>query len=195
MSFEDVSEKLTQVITHELNYDEEKKEIIAYSLETALLSISGTVLLIILGYSLNVLLPSLIAAGFGVLLRRVSGGAHFNTPLKCLVTGAISYAALGFLAQQLVANHIINKYALSAVLLLALLIVALLAPVESEAKPIHSRSLKLKLKLASMFFVLVVVLFVVLSSYELANVSAVLGVLFQSLTLLPIFNRKGGEDL
>lgn len=193
MSFASVSEKLTMIITHDLSYDEEKKEIIAYAIETALLSFAGVILLAVFGYLLHVLFPAAIAATFGVLLRRVSGGAHFNTPSKCLIIGAVTYTLLGLLAQKLSGTLLAGQYILVAILLVCLVVVALLAPVESEGKPIHSLGLKRKLKLASMLFVILTILTVILSNHALLNLSAVLGVLYQSLTLLPIVNKKGGE--
>ena len=49
---ESISYKLTEVITSELNYNEDKKEIIAYALETTLLFVLGSLLIMLLGLSL-----------------------------------------------------------------------------------------------------------------------------------------------
>ncbi|GAB6173130.1 accessory gene regulator B family protein [Paradesulfitobacterium aromaticivorans] len=193
MGFTEISQKLTYIITSQLDYDEEKKEIIAYAIETGLLAVSGAFLIAILGYALNALIPALIAAAFGGSLRRVSGGAHFNTPLKCLISGALTYSLIGVLATKLISYPLINQYIYLILLIISLLIVFVLAPVESEGKPIHSQSLKRKLKVTSTAFVIVVFLITYLSSNSLVNISAVLGVLSQSITLLPMFNKKGGE--
>ena len=190
---ENISNKLTEVITSELNYNEDKKEIIAYAIETALLFVLGSFLIMLLGYALNALIPAVFAAIFGGLLRRVSGGAHFNTPLKCLVFGSIIYSFIGVLAKIFIENNLTNKYILIIILLISFLLVAFLAPVDSESKPIHSRSLKVKLKISSIVFVIVSFLLISFVDNKLVSVSAVLGVFYQSITLLPIFNRKGGE--
>ncbi|MHB1405169.1 MAG: accessory gene regulator ArgB-like protein [Desulfitobacteriaceae bacterium] len=192
MSLAEISQKLTCLITSQLDYDEEKKEIIAYAIETGLLAVSGALLIAILGYALNALIPALIAAAFGGSLRRVSGGAHFSTPLMCLVFSAVTYSLIGVLAIKLTNYSLINQYII-ILLIISLLIVFILAPVESEGKPIHSQSLKRKLKVTSTAFVIVVFLITYLSSNSLVNISAVLGVLSQSITLLPMFNKKGGE--
>lgn len=190
---ENLSYKLTEVITNELNYNENKKEIIAYAIETALLSVLGFLLLIVLGYSFNALTPIVIAAIFGGILRRVSGGAHFNTPLKCMAFGSIVYCSIGVLSKKLIDYDLTNKYILILSLLFSFFLVAFLAPVDSEEKPIHSSSLKLKLKILSMVFVVISFLLISFVNNKLIIVSVVLGVVYQSLTLLPIFNRKGGE--
>lgn len=190
MSLAEISQQLTNALTGQLNYDDEKKEIIAYAIETALLAISGAALIVVLGYVLNALVPALIAAAFGGSLRRVSGGAHFNTPLKCLISGALTYSLIGFLAIRLVNYTLINQSIILILLIFSLLVVIILAPVESEAKPIHSQSLRRKLKAASIVFVLLVSLITYTSTNSLVNISAVLGVLIQSITLLPMFNKK-----
>ena len=79
------------------------------------------------------------------------------------------------------------------ILLISFLLVAFLAPVDSEAKPIHSSSLKFKLKISSMVFIIVSYLIIHFVDSPVLSVSAILGVSYQSITLLPIFNRKGGE--
>ena len=190
---EKISNKLTEVITNELDFNEDKREIIAYAIETALLFLLGSFLIILLGYAFNALLPTVFAAIIGGLLRRVSGGAHFNTPRKCLIFGSIIYSFIGVSAKKLVDYDFTNKYILIFILLVSLFIVAFLAPVDSVAKPIHSSSLKVKLKTSAIVLVTVSIVFVSLTHNTLLSVSAVLGVVYQSLTLLPIFNKKGGD--
>ncbi len=188
-----ISSKLTEIITSELNYSDDKKEIMEYAIETALLFLLGSFLIILLGYLSNALIPAVIAAIFGGLLRRVSGGAHFNTPTKCLTISSITYALIGVLTKKLVNYDLANQSSLIIILLVSFLLVSFLAPVDSESKPIHSSSLKVKLKISSMVFVIISFLIISLIDNKLLTVSAVLGVFYQSITLLPIFNTKRGE--
>lgn len=187
---ESLSNKLTEVITNELNYNEDKKEIIAYAIETALLFVLGLFSLILLGYYFDALMPTLIAAIFGGSLRRVSGGAHFVTPLKCLAFGSIAYSIIGVFAKNLIDYDLTNKLVLILSLFVSILLVAFLAPVDSAAKPIHSSSLKLKLKISSIIFVIISFLVFSFVDNKLISVSVVLGVVYQSITLLPIFNKE-----
>lgn len=189
---ENISNRLTEVISNELDHNEDKKAVIAYAIETSLLSVLGWFLIILLGYAFNALMSVVIAAFFGGSLRRLSGGAHFNSPIKCLVVGSIIYSSIGVLAKKLVDYHLINQYVLIFVLLVSFFIVAFLAPVDSESKPIHSGSFKYKLKISSTVFVTVSLLIVLTDNNTLVSVSAVLGIFYQSITLLPIFNRRGG---
>jgi Accessory gene regulator B. len=59
---ENISNKLTEVITNELDCNEDKKEIIAYAIETALLFILGSLLIILIGYAFHALMTTIIAA-------------------------------------------------------------------------------------------------------------------------------------
>lgn len=191
MSFSaDISHKLTYLITHELDYEEERKEVIAFAIETVLLDILGMLIIVLLGYALNVLVPTILTASFGSLLRRVSGGAHFDNPIKCLTFGAIVYCALGTIVGKLEAYDF-SKIYLIIILIISILLVSLLSPVDSESKPIHSKTLKLKLKVSSIVFVVVSLIIVSFSSNKSLNVSAASGVFYQSITLLPIFNKRG----
>ena len=126
ISLNKMSNNLTNIITKDLDYNEDKKEIIAYSIETSLLAVIGTLLLILFAFIANALKPALIAALFGVALRKVSGGAHFNTPTKCLIFGAIVYTLLGFLAQTLIKYQLNYDYLLWISLASSFLIVIIL---------------------------------------------------------------------
>ena len=187
---ENISNKLTELITNELDYDEDKKEIITYAIESALLFVLGFLLIMLIGYIFQALIPAVIAAVFGGLLRRLSGGAHFNTPVKCLAFGALVYGLLGVLAKKLVAYNLIDQYVLVFGLLISFFLVACLAPVDSEAKPIYSSSLKIKLKILALVFLSISCLIVYFTDNPVLRISAVLGVSYQSLTLLPMFNRR-----
>ncbi len=191
-SLEKVSLKLTNSLTKDLDYNEEKREIIAYSIETALLSILGTFLLLLFSFLLNVLKPALIAGVAGMFLRRVSGGFHFNTPSKCLFFGAVIYTLLGVISQKIVELSLFGELVIWITLGIALILVIVLAPVDSESKPIHSKTLKRNLKISSIALVLLAIIIGIFSPDQLLSVSMCLGILYQSLTLLPIFNYRGG---
>ncbi|NMA68947.1 MAG: accessory gene regulator B family protein [Desulfitobacterium sp.] len=192
-SLEKMSLKLTYSLTKDLDYDEEKREIITYAIETILLTILGSSLLLLFAFLLNVLKPAIIAGVSGMFLRRVSGGFHFNTPFKCLFFGATVYTLLGLASQKIVELSSFGAPILWIVLGIAFILISILAPVDSPSKPIHSNVLKRNLKIASMGLILLAFLIIILSPDQLLNVSMCLGVLYQSLTLLPVFNQWGGE--
>lgn len=187
--FSNFSQAVTAIITKDLNYDNEKKEIIAYAIEMLLLGIVGFSAILIVSFIFNALVPAAVAAIFGGILRRFSGGAHFDTPLKCLSFGAVIYSLIGVLAMAIWKLGFANLLNIVLVLI-SLIIVVFLAPVDSQAKPIHSRRLRNNLKLSSIFIVVCVFFLIFFNTNFLINISAALGIFYQSLTLLPIFNER-----
>jgi accessory gene regulator B len=190
MLFSQISHKSAVYISREINLDEDREEIIAYAIETMLLSIVGFILIILVGFLFGAAFPAAMAAISGGLLRRLSGGAHFNTPYKCLAFGALVYGLLGLAVKAIVATIGFSLSLNIPLLIGALLLVGILAPVDSEAKPIHSSDLRKKLKVSSIIFVLVIFLLAFFLENSLIVQALVLGVVYQAITLLPMFNQK-----
>ncbi len=190
MKLTEFSERLSDSLASELSYDEEKKEIMAYGLETVVLAVIGIAAVLIMGLLFKAFLPTLVAIVFGGSLRKVSGGAHLNTPVKCIALGAVVYSLLGVAAKELIKYDLYNIYVLFLGLGISLVVIILLAPVDSEAKPIHSLSFRRKLKAASIAFIGIGFAVLLFSHNPLVNTSAVLGIFYQSMTLLPVFNKN-----
>ncbi|MCM1567726.1 MAG: accessory regulator AgrB [Dehalobacter sp. 4CP] len=192
MDLSQISERISRNMTAELDFDNDKKEIVAYGIESLVLTVLGFLAIMGMAFLFKALVPTVIAAVFGGFLRRVSGGAHFDTPLKCLAFGAVVYSSLGVIAKEIVNYGFQSSGVLLAVLLFSLALVAILAPVDCEAKPIHSQNFRRKLKIISIGFVILTIGVVLVSNNFLVNTSAVLGIVFQTMTLLPVFNKKRG---
>ena len=107
--FANISKFLADFITKDLDYNEEKNEVVAYAIEMFLLGLVGFLAILLFGFIFNALLPAALAAISGGILRRVSGGAHFDTPLKCLGFGAIIYGFIGVIAKTLCEMGFINE--------------------------------------------------------------------------------------
>jgi len=191
MSYSKYSRKLAEYIARELKLDSEKLEIIAYTIEIMMLGITGYVLIFVGGVLFDAAIPALVAAIAGGFLRRLSGGAHFNSPGKCLAFGTFIYVTIGIITKYLVHAYVveINSAYYTIIMLVSLVLVSVYAPVDSEAKPIRSQVLRKRLKLASIVFVIIAILFVMFIDIKLIQLSVVLGVFYQSLTLLPVFNH------
>lgn len=193
MNISVVSERLAESISAELDYNEDRKEIIAYGMESLILAVIGFSAIFLVAFLLNVLLPAVMAAIFGGLLRKVSGGAHFKTAFKCLALGAVVYPVLGIIAKEIIKYDLYSKGLGLLILIISLVLIAILAPVDCAAKPIHSASFRQKLKIASIGFVVLACTVVLLSNNTLVNIGAVLGIVYQTITLLPVFNKKEKE--
>jgi len=193
VNFSGISERLAHNISAELNYSEDKKEIVAYGIESTILTVIGFIAVLLVAYPLNALLPAATAAIFGGSLRKLSGGAHFNTPLKCLVFGTLVYSFIGVISKGIIKANLYSTGTLFLVLIISLVIIVRLAPVDCEAKPINSLSFRKNLKIASSVFIVFVCVVVLLSNNSLLNTGAVLGIVYQTITLLPVFNKKKKE--
>lgn len=189
MLFSLISEKTALYISQEINLDEEKKEIVAYAIETMLLSVVGFILIVTVGALFGAAFPAAVAAISGGLLRKLSGGAHFNTPYKCLIFGAVVYGLLGFIVKVYIASHGYSIGVNLLLLIFSLLVVCIFAPVDSEAKPIHSADLRKKLKVFSIIFILLIFTLTLIIENLVIVQALILGVVYQAITLLPVFNK------
>lgn len=189
MSYSRFSEYIAGHMSSELKLDEEKRNIMAYSVESIILTILGFVLIVFVGFLFGAAFEAAAAALSGGFLRRLSGGAHAKTAQRCLIFGAISYGILGWLA-----SFINYKYAPDLILLLipfaiSFTIAAVYAPVDCSAKPINSPVLRKRLKTASLVYLFVLGVFSVFLFPDAIGVSAALGAIYQSITLFPILNE------
>lgn len=180
-----LSTKISNYLARELNYDEEQKLILAYSVYNILMTIVGFTTILVLAYLLGALYETFFAVVSGGLLRKFSGGKHCSTPFRCIVAGTITYLAIGWLVKYIfILNININFIHVLSLCLICLLIVVKQAPIDSKAKPIISQEFKKKLHLLSVVTVIIfstVVLFYYRSSLGIAILG---GMFFQSLTLL-----------
>jgi len=185
-----ISQALSDTITKDLDLDEEKREIITYSIEYLFLQLFGFIAIIIVSFFFGVVKTALIASIFGAVLRKVSGGAHFSSPIMCLSFGAVVYTAIGKIAVEINKFPNINFNYFFVFLIICLVIVYRLAPVDSPAKPIHSKGFKRKLRLASVIFVIFTIILIFFIDSITFRTSAALGIIYQTATLLPIFNKR-----
>lgn len=195
MDLSQISQRISNSITEELNYSEDQKEMVTYGLESAFLTLIGFISILAVAFLFDALFPATIAAISGGFLRKLSGGAHFDTPSKCLAFGAIVYSLIGLIANKIIFFNLYSHMIFILGLVLSLIIVSVYAPVDCEAKPIHSRSFRQKLKAASITFVLLSLMTIIISDNYLVNTSAVLGISYQTITLLPVFNNKKKEEI
>jgi accessory gene regulator B len=138
MSYSKFSTNIAKYISNEINLDDEKKQIIAYAIDSLLLSILGFLLIVFFGALFGAALPAAITSLSGGFLRRLSGGAHAETPMKCMLYSSLGYGIVSVAGYYVSKTIAINNIYLLAVLGFCLLIVARYAPVDCPAKPIHS---------------------------------------------------------
>ncbi|MGI6678924.1 MAG: accessory gene regulator ArgB-like protein [Dehalobacterium sp.] len=190
MSYTKFSTGIAKYLSQEIDLNQEQETVIAYSLDNILLGITGFVLIVFVGALFGAALPAAITALAGGILRRFSGGVHASTPLKCMIFSSLGYGLASVLGFHLSQRITLTTVSFILPLIFSLVVVSLYAPVDSTAKPIHDHNLKKRLKLGSIFFVLLMLVLVISLESNINKVSLTLGVLIQSCTLFPVFNAR-----
>ncbi|KJS21049.1 MAG: accessory gene regulator AgrB [Clostridiaceae bacterium BRH_c20a] len=193
MDYLKISKYLSNYITKELDYDDDKKEVITYSIEFMFLQLLGFIVILIFGFVFNAVTTTVSAAIFGAILRKFSGGAHFDSRTKCLFFGAVIYTFIGVVSERIYNYAFLNDKTIIILLFICIIIVFKLAPVDSLAKPIHSKEFKKKLKYISIIFIFITIFLVYNINSIAVKTSITLGIVYQVLTLLPMFNKKEVE--
>jgi accessory gene regulator B len=191
MKYSRFSETIASYFSSQIELDKEKRQIIAYSIEILILDIFGFILILAVGACFGSAIHAAIAGIAGGFLRRLSGGAHLDSPLKCLFFGALVYGLLGFLGRIMVQSFPFDlTFVCIGGLLLSSIIVYVYSPVDSAAKPIKSLALRRKLKHLATVFVLLSFILLLIFGTSSYTFSFALGVFYQTVTLLPLFNRR-----
>ena len=199
-----VSRNVADYLARELNLGDESREIIQYAVKLVISSVAGLVAIGLVGLLLNVLKPTLAAALVAATIRSFSGGAHLSRPGLCVAAGAVVFPLLGLLAKfaapLMEPPHLGDSAAVG--IILSIYCLFRWAPADSPGKPIQTIVHRKKLKRLSLVFAVLVSLVSTLAWYgkyidSTAFLAAVLGLLWQSLTLSPTgyLVAKGFDNL
>jgi len=188
MSYSKFSLGVAKYISQEVEFDNEKQQVIAYAVDGLLLTAGGFILIVLVGAIFDAAFPAAVTAIAGGVLRKFSGGVHAETPLKCMLFSSLGYGLAASSANYLSKLVAINNTYLILVLVICLLLVAYYAPVDCEAKPINSIVLRKRLKIGSILFVILIMILVLTLDSASIKMALLIGTLLQSLTLIPVFN-------
>ena len=137
---EKLSLNIAEAISKSLNYNNDKKEVIAYGLAAIFQMISIFIITFIIGLFAGFWIESMIIFMSVGLLRKATGGAHSQTFQGCMIISIFSIFFLSFLAHYLIPIHYnISNVFIPIVLIIygfSFYIVYKLAPVDTPAKPI-----------------------------------------------------------
>ena len=192
MTYLRCSTKISAYLSKQLNYSHEKSIILAYAIDSIVLSIAGFLFIMVIALLFGVVKETFFAALAGGILRKFSGGGHCSTAFRCLVMGAIIYPIIGILANLLFLYHqsFPGYYLLIIVSgVVCIIIVYLYAPVDSTAKPIISLTFRKKLRISSMLTVLIFCAISMATITSNISISIMGGLLFQAITLFPAFSN------
>lgn len=191
-------EKMARALAHkfarELNYDEEKEQVIAYGLIAIIQTAVTVILSLILGFVVGAPVEAMILCFSVSLLRRYTGGAHVGYIELCTSIGIIYCTVFSYVSRHIVSQVLSPLWVIGISVLvyfLSYLAAYLLVPVDSPRKPIRSEEKKKKMRKGTFYtlaiYSLISVIFLVFSfqsdrmkSYQ---VSLLFGVAWQVFTL------------
>lgn len=193
-----IANKISSAIASALQYDEDKREVIAYGAFTMLHSIWSYLVIILLGLVFRVFVPLCVIAVTSAFLRKYSGGAHCSSPNRCTFGGAFIFLILAFFVEIQIYFFNIYIYSLYLVICLAtsLGIMVRYCPVDSPNKPIIRLESKRRLRRGSLVFIscCVIIMYVLtfidigfspITAHTIA-LSIGTGLLWQSFTLTSV---------
>jgi accessory gene regulator B len=189
-----LSNNIGKKVASELNFDDDKREVIEYGVFIIIQTIFSISLIMILGKLFNVMIEALIISFIVSLLRKYSGGVHASSAGICTFLGTVVAVGLAILSKISSVVSFYNVVLIGVVVfILSYYIIYKLAPVDSKAKPIKKAERIKMLKKKSMIILslyLIIVLCNLLGYYYILNKRFIiytlciyLGILWQVFTL------------
>jgi accessory gene regulator B len=190
--------KLAQIIANkislELNYDEDKKQVIAYGLLGIIQFVVLVFFISSFGFVFGVAIEALIIFFSVSILRKYSGGVHSNSILICTIISVISCFGFSLIIKYLLLPLVTTLFIVFLtffVYILSFIIIYKLAPVDNPIKPIKSDQKKARMRKGSfitlVIYLIISILFILLGNINLYyfsfNLSLLFGILWQTFSL------------
>lgn len=198
---ENLSKLISEKVSSELNYDNERKEIIQYGTYALIQTLISIISVFIIGLLFNIALEALIFLFTASILRKYSGGAHSESSNVCTLLGIIISICIGFLVKSSFftkMNFEIIVFIGIVIFVFGYFIVFKFAPVDTKNKPIKTEKKKKRMKKGSLKILTIYLFIEILSiilyynlGWSLAKsvmLSIILGVAWQCITLTYIGN-------
>ncbi|WP_297421316.1 accessory gene regulator ArgB-like protein [Clostridium sp.] len=163
-SVEKICEKISKNIAKELNFDDDKRDIVNYGIFAFIQTGICIAMVIIFGLIFNVTIEALIISFIISILRKSSGGVHASSPGRCAIIGTIICVGLAMISKKIYIDFFLNIFWGSIVFVWSYYIVYKLAPVDSIAKPIKTIEKKTRLKKNSIKILTVYLIIVIINS-------------------------------
>lgn len=198
---ENIARSIAEKVSNELNYDNERKEIIQYGTYALIQTLISIISVLVLGLVFNMALEALIFLFTASILRKYSGGAHSESSNICTLLGIVISIAIGFFVKSRFMANLNFEYIVFIGIItfvFAYFIIFKLAPVDTPNKPIKTEKKKKRmkkgsLKILTIYLSLVLINVILYYNYgwELSKpiiLSILLGIMWQCMTLTPLGN-------
>lgn len=198
---EKITNSIASKIASELEFDENKREVVAYGTFAILHTIVSISLVAIFGAVFGVALEALTISFTTSVLRKYSGGVHASSPGRCAAIGTILCIGQALLIVLLAprVNVVIAIILGIIVFVISIYLVLRLAPVDSTAKPIKREEKRKQMRRCSIyilvtyfvFAVTLIVLYHVTNNFRFITFTLCIyiGILWQVFTLTKIGHK------
>lgn len=198
---ENISKAVAEKVSNELNYDNERKEVIQYGTYALIQTLISIISVLILGLIFNIALEALIFLFTASILRKYSGGAHSESSNVCTLLGIIISICVGFLIKSSFFVNMDFEFIIFAgivVFVFAYFIIFKYAPVDTPNKPIKTEKKKKRMKKGSLKILTIYLFIVLLNTILYYNsdvvfakqviLSILFGIAWQCMTLTALGN-------
>lgn len=194
IKIESLANKIASKIALQLEYDDEKKSVIAYGLVGILQSLSLFIVLTTIGLILKSFYEVIIIFISVSIIRKSAGGAHAKTMMSCNIMSVFTVILLAILARYILVNPVniyVNLGSSIIVFAICFIIFYYRVPVDSPNKPIIKPEKVKRLRQQSLFILTILfmcsTILILLATYHTRfysiSVSIRLAMLWQFLTL------------
>lgn len=168
---ETLAHKIAEKIALQLDYDDDKKAVVAYGLIAILQMVTIFIIITIIGILFDFWYECMIIfIGVGI-IRKSTGGAHSKTLNGCIIISILSVTMLSALSRYLLClpiNIYVNLGISIFVFVISFIIFYLRVPIDSPNKPIVKPEKIRRLRKQS-FFILILFFLLTITFIELAT--------------------------
>lgn len=193
---EKLSKSIATKLAADLDYDNDKKEVLAYGAFALIQMLVSVVLVMVFGYLFNVVIEALIISFTASILRKYSGGVHASSPNTCTFLGIVVCVGFGLIIKLLLAPLLITKVLIPMVIVVFMwsyYMLNKLAPVDTPNKPIKREEKRKRMKKGSLillgaYFLVILINLIIYLTFSLNvflvySICIIFGILWQVFTL------------
>lgn len=168
------------------NYNNVKIEEIIYGVEAIYVLITRTILFLIINIFLGTLKEFFLFLFFYSIIRSFSYGFHAKSSFVCIILSSFGFVLVPYLSKFVVFSLEFKIF----FLIISLISFILWSPADTENKPIVSKALRLKLKIASIIVLLLYSIIIIKFDSSLLLLILILQSIFISPIMYYLFNTK-----
>ena len=168
------------------NYNNVKIEEIIYGVEAIYVLVTRTILFLIINIFLGTLKEFFLFLFFYSIIRSFSYGFHAKSSFVCIILSSFGFVLVPYLSKFVVFSLEFKIF----FLIISLISFILWSPADTENKPIVSKALRLKLKIASIIVLLLYSIIIIKFDSSLLLLILILQSIFISPIIYYLFNKS-----